>query len=64
MGPFAHPGVLIMHACSCSIVDFTQISASLKPMQVCDMLNELYEKFDSIIDVFPEVWKADVIGDS
>ena len=49
---------------SCSIVDFTAISAALEPMQVCEMLSDLYDKFDTIIDVYPEVWKADVIGDS
>lgn len=33
-------------------------------MQVCELLSDLYDKFDTIIDTYPEVWKADVIGDS
>ncbi len=28
------------------------------------MLNELYERYDSIIDRYPDVWKADIVGDS
>ncbi|GAX81649.1 hypothetical protein CEUSTIGMA_g9077.t1 [Chlamydomonas eustigma] len=46
------------------IVGFTSISAAMQPMEVCRMLSELYERFDSIIELYSDVWKADVIGDS
>ncbi|GAX81650.1 hypothetical protein CEUSTIGMA_g9078.t1 [Chlamydomonas eustigma] len=46
------------------IVDFTSISSAMQPMEVCRMLSELYERFDSIIELYPDVWKADIIGDS
>jgi hypothetical protein len=27
-------------------------------MEVCRMLSELYERYDSIIELYPDVWKV------
>lgn len=54
-----YPGASVLFA---DVVDFTPLSASMKPVELVNLLNEVFTGFDALVDRF-ELEKIKTIGD-
>ncbi|GLC52309.1 hypothetical protein PLESTB_000607500 [Pleodorina starrii] len=59
--PISYPEVTILFS---DMVGFTNTSAKSTPEEVYNMLNIMYDKFDRLVDDFPDVYKLETIGDA
>ncbi|KAG2441007.1 hypothetical protein HXX76_003860 [Chlamydomonas incerta] len=46
------------------IVGFTEIASRSSPLEVCSLLDELYQRFDAAIEEHPQLYKVETIGDA
>ncbi|KAI9159537.1 hypothetical protein H9P43_008877 [Blastocladiella emersonii ATCC 22665] len=58
--PRTYPDATVLYT---DLVGFTAISSAARPLDVVDMLNDLYSSFDEIIEQY-DVYKVETIGDS
>ncbi|KAI9183886.1 hypothetical protein H9P43_002938 [Blastocladiella emersonii ATCC 22665] len=58
--PTTYPDATVLYT---DLVGFTAISSAARPLDVVDMLNDLYSSFDEIIEQY-DVYKVETIGDS
>ncbi|KXZ51386.1 hypothetical protein GPECTOR_12g348 [Gonium pectorale] len=56
-----YPEVTILFS---DMVGFTTTSARSTAEEVYNMLNEMYDKFDGLVDDFPDIYKLETIGDA
>ena len=41
---------------------FTEIASRSSPLEVCSLLDELYQRFDAAIEEYPQLYKVETIG--
>ncbi|KAG2441006.1 hypothetical protein HXX76_003859 [Chlamydomonas incerta] len=56
-----HPEATVLFS---DIVGFTEIASRSSPLEVCSLLDELYQRFDAAIEEHPQLYKVETIGDA